>query len=448
MIEKAHNGLNATSAAPFAAAPGGVLQRKCECGNHTAGGECAACGVRREGTLQRKAVDSAEMTVAPPIVHDVLRSPGRPLQAETRDFMESRFGQDFSGVRVQSAAPHLAPSALTVAPPSDRYEQEAERMATQIMRAPAADAQPAPSPHARYDFSQVRIHTDAKAAESARSVQALAYTVGRDIVFGEGQYAPSTAEGKRVLAHELAHVIQQSNYAPGSRIFRISPKYCTPPARCAQPDEKGAGTPTSWKLTLAVDRESKGLKRLVSGDVGHTWVKLTDNAGTKYSYGFWPEKGFNSKKPWEAVPGCVHHPDTLHEPPAATEYLEVDYPLTDKNFSNALTHAQSVCLKKPMYDLFSYNCTTFAIDVTKAAGASPPPSASLAIDNPNALAQGIEEQKGKKKPDWVTALSIFGGLAGGAAIGALAGGPLGAFIGGAVGLAGGLLGAGIFGDIL
>jgi len=61
-----------------------------------------------------------------------------------------------------------------------------------------------------YDFSRVRVHTDAKAAESAQTVNALAYTVGRDLVFGAGQYAVGTMAGKRLLAHELAHAIQQA----------------------------------------------------------------------------------------------------------------------------------------------------------------------------------------------------------------------------------------------
>ena len=89
---------------------------------------------------------------APGIVNEVLSCSGRPLDAATRDLMGSRFG---------------------------------------------------------YDFSRVRIHTDARAAESARSVSALAYTVGTHVVFGSGQYQPATAAGLRLLAHELAHTIQQ-----------------------------------------------------------------------------------------------------------------------------------------------------------------------------------------------------------------------------------------------
>ncbi|HEY9206933.1 MAG TPA: DUF4157 domain-containing protein [Candidatus Methanoperedens sp.] len=65
-------------------------------------------------------------------------------------------------------------------------------------------------PRFGHDFSQVQVHTDAKAAESARVMNARAFTVGQDVVFGTGQYAPGTSEGRRLMAHELTHVIQQS----------------------------------------------------------------------------------------------------------------------------------------------------------------------------------------------------------------------------------------------
>ena len=60
------------------------------------------------------------------------------------------------------------------------------------------------------DFSQVKVHTGAQAAESAEEVNAKAYTLGQDVVFGTGQYAPKTSEGRRLMAHELTHVVQQS----------------------------------------------------------------------------------------------------------------------------------------------------------------------------------------------------------------------------------------------
>jgi Domain of unknown function (DUF4157) len=71
-----------------------------------------------------------------------------------------------------------------------------------------------------YDFRNVRIHTDERASKSAYSVNSLAYTVGNDIVFGEGQYKPDTLEGRRLLAHELVHVIQQAKELSPSPLQR------------------------------------------------------------------------------------------------------------------------------------------------------------------------------------------------------------------------------------
>jgi hypothetical protein len=90
---------------------------------------------------------------APLMVDQVLNSPGKPLDRETRDFFEPRFG---------------------------------------------------------HDFSQVRIHTDGQASESAKLVKANAYTVGNHLAFGSGYYSPQSPKGKKLLAHELAHAVQQS----------------------------------------------------------------------------------------------------------------------------------------------------------------------------------------------------------------------------------------------
>jgi hypothetical protein len=120
-------------------------------------GECEEC--RKQGmTLQRSPVGRGSTPAAPPIVHEVLRSPGQPLDSQTRAFFEPRFG---------------------------------------------------------HDFSKVRVHTDAPAGESAAAVNALAYTVGSDVVFGHQQYAPRTAEGMKLIAHELAHTVQQKSSSSG-----------------------------------------------------------------------------------------------------------------------------------------------------------------------------------------------------------------------------------------
>lgn len=130
-----------------------LLQRTCACGEAPGlDDQCDEC--RQNGLgLQRLAASSGGPRVAPPIVHDVLRSPGQPLDPKTRAIFEPHFG---------------------------------------------------------HDFGKVQVHTDSRAAESARAVEARAFTVGRNIVFGSGQFAPSSGEGQRLLAHELTHVIQQN----------------------------------------------------------------------------------------------------------------------------------------------------------------------------------------------------------------------------------------------
>ena len=174
--------------------PTGLLQRKCACGGGGAGmtGDCAECSKKR---LSRRAssppTPSSDPTVAPPIVHEVLRSPGESLDSKTLSFMETNFART----------------------PIDRrdsdLEQQADRTAEAILREPAADTSRSSS---AFDFSRVRIHTDERAAASARSVHATAYSVGHDIVFATGQYSPSTPSGQRLLAHELTHTLQQTNH--------------------------------------------------------------------------------------------------------------------------------------------------------------------------------------------------------------------------------------------
>lgn len=202
------------------------------------------------GILQRAGVCSVAEHAVPPIVYEVLRSPGRPLNPGLRAFMESGFGQDFSRVRMHSIAPTMAQCKLTIGQIGDAYEQEADRIADrvtqmtdsgreerlsrnlrrsaanptesfpvppivhEVLRSPGKPLDPETraffEPRFGHDFSRVRIHTDAKAEESARAVNALAYTMARDVVFAAGQYKPSTGKGQRLLAHELTHVVQNS----------------------------------------------------------------------------------------------------------------------------------------------------------------------------------------------------------------------------------------------
>lgn len=129
------------------------------------------------------------------------------------------------------------PAGIRVSRPEDRSEQDADRVAEEILRAPSSPSgqkqeqaprtqtglgslsagHPLPDsvraffePRFGHDFRAVRVHTDASAAQSAASLNARAFTLGRDIVFGSREYAPGTTAGRRLLAHELTHVVQQN----------------------------------------------------------------------------------------------------------------------------------------------------------------------------------------------------------------------------------------------
>jgi Domain of unknown function (DUF4157) len=131
--------------------------------------------------------------------------------------MEPRFGHDFSQVRVHADArgsQYLQRDAANAEP-----IDEVPQVVHQELRSSGQPLDPASRAffEARFgdDFSSVRIHQDAKAGESARAVNAMAYTVNNDVVFEVGRYAPNTREGRRLLAHELTHVVQQRSAAPG-----------------------------------------------------------------------------------------------------------------------------------------------------------------------------------------------------------------------------------------
>jgi hypothetical protein len=135
-----------TFESPFHPKAPTLLDKRLELHHEDSKREEPAAAIQRKASSGEPALDTSG-------VADVLSSGGRLLDHETRRFMENRFG---------------------------------------------------------YDFSRVRVHNDSAASASARALRARAYTVGNDIVFGAGRYAPRTNEGRRLLAHELTHVVQQT----------------------------------------------------------------------------------------------------------------------------------------------------------------------------------------------------------------------------------------------
>lgn len=138
--------------------PDPVVQRKCQPGK-----KCPLEDEKMKGSVQLKTDNPTGMIASVPDNFISSLGPGQPLDSATRAFFEPRFGQDFSGVKV---------------------------------------------------------HTGIQAADSAREVKARGYAIGSDVVFGAGEYAPDSFVGKQLIAHELAHVVQQ-NRSPMSLRRRI-----------------------------------------------------------------------------------------------------------------------------------------------------------------------------------------------------------------------------------
>jgi hypothetical protein len=186
---------------------GPILQRKCACGGTASGlsGSCEECGKKKLG-LQRFA----------------LGKPGDGYEREA----------DHAADRAMRGAKGLAQGLSRVSREQLADPQASEGVPESVQRTLAApgrglDSAPRALMERRFgrSFADVRIHADGAAGESARDVGARAYTQGRDIAFAAGEYRPGTRDGLSLLAHELAHVVQQSGSAaaPVQRDLAIEP---------------------------------------------------------------------------------------------------------------------------------------------------------------------------------------------------------------------------------
>jgi hypothetical protein len=184
---------------------------------------------------EREIEGTATSLAVPAIVNSVLSSPGQPLDSGTGEFMKQRFG---------------------------------------------------------CDFSPLRVHADAQAAVSAQALHARAYTVGRDVVFGQGQYAPTTTDGKYLIAHEMAHVLQQNHSTPSIMKFGLGLGLggCTvPPEECRHPTGYSIGPGTRVR-----DLERFGMEespRIIEGEsLNLVFVKeLITQTIDHYSFLSWDE---------------------------------------------------------------------------------------------------------------------------------------------------------------
>jgi uncharacterized protein DUF4157 len=195
--------------------------------------------------------------------------------------------------------PGVMKPKLAVGRVEDPLEHEADRVAEHVMRMPAPAApdrvpgaiptvqirtpsqlgggKPLAEPEKtffesrlRYDFSNVRVHTDARAAESARAINAAAYTIGQNIVFDTPRYVPHAPGGRRILAHELAHVVQQST-GTHAEVIRRQPAPI-PPGSTSTPAAAPQFTQSDYDAAVALiaTRNARLYGYLQQGRVGST----------------------------------------------------------------------------------------------------------------------------------------------------------------------------------
>ena len=209
MSERAKSHLQSSSPA-FMRGSNGILQRKCACGNHSfAGAECAECA-KKKSALQRKLAIGASNDPleqeADRIADQITAKPAHSMVSGSSLQIQRYRGQSSE---IKNTAPASVDRVLTGSgqPLEPALRQDMEQ-------------------RFGYDFSGVRVHFDAAAEQSARELDAYAYTAGRHIVFGAGRFDSDSLEGRRLLAHELAHVVQQdASIATGHLIQRAKIPY-------------------------------------------------------------------------------------------------------------------------------------------------------------------------------------------------------------------------------
>lgn len=315
-----------------------------------------------------------------------------PVVRRSRSNGAERALEQFSTTTPQetcTSTGHRSTEVMTLTPRSlDQLAGVVAGQSRSLTEAERATLEPALG----HDLEPVRVHTGLAAHRSASALDARAFTVGHHIVLGRDADHSARDVFTRVLAHEAAHVVQQTGrpdaveglaaarHATAS-IARLDPSDCA--TDCTTP--AGTDGPTGkYRLVVYADKDSTGpfVFQAFTSKVGHSWLKLVDPSGSFWYYGFWPQEGFDPGSPFEDVSGCVWTTASQggHE---ATSKLE--FVLTAEQFAAAKDLAQTACADRPDYNLFGLQCTEFVKRVMEAAGVGPVGGFGLIIESPNAL---------------------------------------------------------------
>jgi Domain of unknown function (DUF4157) len=249
------------------------LQRKCSCDGSSHGeGECEEC--KAKSALQRMSTNAGTSSVTPLLLGKILSSPGQPLDRDTRAFMETGFLANLT--TTTTASPTLRRSGMSE--PSDPAEVEADRISSRVIEhsaVPSKKENDGP-------FSNVRIHINSEAGRSAQAVSAHAYTVGNHIVFAPGKYSPQTLSGKRLLAHELTHVVQQQKRRSNT-ISRFKVTDCDPKDPVETPTSVSDAHKLAVKMLQAANTAVNGgppTPAIIAAAAKHFKITLPANTNT------------------------------------------------------------------------------------------------------------------------------------------------------------------------
>ncbi|MEO1378368.1 MAG: DUF4157 domain-containing protein, partial [Cyanobacteria bacterium J06635_10] len=263
-----------------------------------------------------------------------------------------------------------------------------------------------------------------------RSLNSRAFATGQDIFFKQGEYNPGSRGGQELLAHELTHVVQQTN------TIRKSEQKSSEKAV-----KNGDNKPARLHIHADIDTDDFGLDSLKAAEVGHAWISLEWkepatipktipsnhkkflSRGGMFAdpMGFWPrmfgaydssiEEWSSLPRPGQEppgytgptrvsystnifssyVPGQMLHPDNMHKD---TVKATQSYDLTESEVQSVINYAESK--RGADYSVYFYNCTTFVKEAVQAAGKNPPSMSTAGICYPNALYESIKKNQKEK----------------------------------------------------
>lgn len=307
-----------------------ILQRKCACGNHTvAPRECSKCA-KKEYSLQRKTSyhakpnDDASLSVTPAIQRKfTIGKSDDPLEQEADRIADQVLAASPSSI-IDGVPPRIQRFTAQLVGQTDTAPASVDR----ALSSPGRSLEPALRQDMEqrfgHDFSRVRVHSGTTAEQSARELNANAYTVANNIVFGASQFVSATPEGRRLIAHELTHVVQQGHSVPQRRSYYIpSPAIRAPKSLIQRESLPRSASEDVWGLRMT--RNMCGCREGIRDGIawantaGATYATCDTSANPTASH---VEACFDAAHPGSVVVASTSSSGTMTLPPPSADPCE------------------------------------------------------------------------------------------------------------------------------